>query len=339
MDSFLGINLVTPNLTLVSSPSNQLNTKQAPIDLKARSKSIMVSNNPPVPAIPAIPTEYTRLPINYKPNRPSVNSIFHLVGQWLFEAAIRYFPDKITLNDLSQAEIFSKINSHNQQNRDFVQGQAEAYGILCKIVCSTKTNEQILPEYLSRFYTLLLIGLKVPQNFGDMNSNNEYESGEILSSIIVNGYNMFKLDLEGINILHLPVLNALYAVFKLKYPMKEDSKAENKPKELIKSVFNIGSSSVTLVELKRYCIYIFSSLLCIANHFTSLPIYDKDLNQVNGQSFFSLRSKILEIFLAAMTNEQDTINLQILFGCGRLIVGEWSLDEFSKPLQTPPEGN
>ena len=28
-----------------------------------------------------------------------------------------------------------------------------------------------------------------------------------------------------------------------------------------------------------------------------------------------------------MTNEQDTINLQILFGCGKLIVGEWSLDE------------
>lgn len=31
-----------------------------------------------------------------------------------------------------------------------------------------------------------------------------------------------------------------------------------------------------------------------------------------------------------MTNEQDTVNLQLLFGCGRLIVGEWALDESKK---------
>jgi hypothetical protein len=31
-----------------------------------------------------------------------------------------------------------------------------------------------------------------------------------------------------------------------------------------------------------------------------------------------------------MTNEQDTVNLQMLFGCGRLIVGEWAMDESTK---------
>lgn len=31
-----------------------------------------------------------------------------------------------------------------------------------------------------------------------------------------------------------------------------------------------------------------------------------------------------------MTNEIDTTNLQMLFGCGRLIVGEWTLDESTK---------
>lgn len=31
-----------------------------------------------------------------------------------------------------------------------------------------------------------------------------------------------------------------------------------------------------------------------------------------------------------MTNEHDTVNLQMLFGCGRLIVGEWALDEAVK---------
>jgi hypothetical protein len=137
------------------------------------------------------------------------------------------------------------------------------------------------------------------------------------------------LDLEGVNVLLIPTLNALNAVFKLKYPQKEDTtaKTDNKPKENVRSLFNIGSSSITLVELKRYCIYIFSSLLCLPNHFNSLLIND---TVASGLSFFSLRSKILEIFLAAMTNEQDTTNLQMLFGCGRLIVGEWSLDELQK---------
>ena len=203
-------------------------------------------------------------------------------------------------------------------------GQSEAYGILCKIFCSIRTNETISAQYLSRFYSLLIIGLKVPANFGDMNPlTMEYESGEILASILVHGFNLFKIDLDGINILLVPMLNALHAIFKLKYPQKEsDPKSENRSKENVRSVFNIGSSSVTLVELKRYCICLLSSLLSLPNHFSGLNINDS-----SASNFFSLRSKILEIFLAAMTNEQDTTNLQILFGCGKLIVGEWSLDE------------
>lgn len=95
-------------------------------------------------------------------------------------------------------------------------------------------------------------------------------------------------------------------------------------------MFNIGSSSVSLVDLKHYCITIFTSLLSLSNHFSSLPVYGKDFNIVPTQSFFSIRSKILEIFLAAMTNEYDFLNLQVLFGCGRLIVGEWSIDEINR---------
>jgi len=223
--------------------------------------------------------------------------------------------------------------------REFILGQAEAYGILCKIFCSVKTGEKILPEYLSRFYSILQAGLKVPGNFGEVNLSNEYESGEILASIIVNGHNIFKLDLEGVNILHLPMLFALNAVFKLKYVFKEEQRGEvNKPKELVKSVFNIGASSVSLVDLKYYCINIFTSLLSLSNHLSLLPVYDKDFNVVPNQSFFSMRSKILEIFLAAMTNEHDFLNLQILFGCGRLIVGEWSIDEINRRMQESISG-
>ncbi len=129
---------------------------------------------------------------------------------------------------------------------------------------------------------------------GDLNpANMEYESGEILASIIANGFNLFKLDLEGVNVLLIPMLNALNAVFKLKYPQKEDlttttslasvnqaslksetGQTGNKPKEMVRSVFAIGSSTVSLVELKRFCVYIFSSLLSLPNHFGSLVLND-----------------------------------------------------------------
>ncbi len=347
---------INPTKTnLVNIPTNTTTLEQ-----KIRSKSVMVHNTttstPPLSSNLQQSTIQTNTPIIanltqlhqtdagiklqyfYKSNRPSVNSLLHLVGHWLFEAALKYFPDKSSSssnNDSSssnQSENYTKLQNNNQLNRDFVLGQAEAYGIMCKIFCSIKTNECILPEYLSRFYTILLLGLRVPSNFGDLNINNEYESGEILGSIIVNGHNLFKLDLDGINVLHLPMLNALYAVFNLKYPIKEENiKSDGlKPKELLKSVFHIGFSSISLVEMKRYCIYILSSFLCLASHLNSLPIYDRDLNPILNQSFFSLRSKVLEIFLAAISNEQDTVNLQMLFGCGRLIVGEWSLDETTK---------
>jgi hypothetical protein len=277
-----------------------------------------------------------------------------MVGQWLFEAAVKPFTDKSTYNELSQSELLKIIN------REFVYGQAEAYGILCKIICSVKSNEKIASEYLSRFYALLQLGLRVPNNLGEMNSAMEYESGEILATIIVNGCSIFKLDLDGVNILVNPMLNALSAVFKLKYPQKEEANSGTKtatslveqPQQTqqqqqqqqqqqlqqqqqqqqqikVKSVFIIGSNAVSLVELKRYCIYILSSLLSLPNHF-----YPLGLDPASSQSsnFFSLRLKLLDVLLAAISNEQDTTNLQMLFACGRLIVGERAMDEQNKRL-------
>jgi hypothetical protein len=314
VDAFLGLNLVTNNH--LSSPNSKM-INQMNLDQKNRSKSMLISSASVVSVVSnSIDATLLNLRINlYKSNRPNVNSLLHLVGQWLFDASIKHLPNE---NDQS---------SHGHYNKDYVHGQAEAFGLLCKIFCSVKTNENIMPDYLSRFYSLLSHGLRVPVNLGELNSNMEYEGGEILASIIVNGYNLFKLDLEGINVLLIPMLNALNAIFKLKYSQKEETKpSENKPKETIKTSFNIGSNTISLVELKRYCIYIFSSLLSLPNHFSSLNLFDLNANS-NSVTFFSLKSKILEIFLAAMTNEQDTVNLQNLFGCGRLIIGEWSMDE------------
>lgn len=158
-------------------------------------------------------------------------------------------------------------------------------------------------DYLSRFYALLIQGLRVPTNLGEFNTSTlEYEGGEILASIIVNGCNIFKLDLEGSSVVILPMLNTLHAVFKLKYAMREEP---NRPKELMKTVFNVGAQSVTLIELKRYCIVIFNSLLSMPNHFGQVGLND------SGLSYYSLRIKMLEIFLG--TEYNDIFFYYILF--------------------------
>ena len=43
----------------------------------------------------------------------------------------------------------------------FESGRAEALGALCRIFCSKKTGEEILPVYLARFYLAVQQGLKI----------------------------------------------------------------------------------------------------------------------------------------------------------------------------------
>ena len=44
----------------------------------------------------------------------------------------------------------------------FEAGRAEAIGALCRIFCSKKTGEEILPVYLARFYLAVQQGLVIP---------------------------------------------------------------------------------------------------------------------------------------------------------------------------------
>ena len=43
----------------------------------------------------------------------------------------------------------------------FQSGRAEAVGALCRIFCSKKTGEEMLPSYLARFYMTVQQGLTV----------------------------------------------------------------------------------------------------------------------------------------------------------------------------------
>ncbi|CAF0795146.1 unnamed protein product [Brachionus calyciflorus] len=172
---------------------------------------------------------------------------------------------------------------------EFANGQAEAIGCLCRIFCCLKTGEKVNMEYLSRFYSILTTCLNK-----QVLINDEMDSCECLFSIIINCVGFYRVDLDGSVVLLGAFLNAVQSIFKLKYTQKEQ-------------LVCIGSRSVSLTELKRSTIQLFSQII--------------SLNLVE------YKSRILEIYLSGMSNESDSLNLQLLFACGKLLIGEWVLDE------------
>ena len=66
-------------------------------------------------------------------------------------------------------------------------GRAEAVASICRILCSHKTKEEILPTYLARSYLVLYYGLQLEQD----------PSGQVLSSLLTNGVDLLRLNLVG----------------------------------------------------------------------------------------------------------------------------------------------
>lgn len=126
-------------------------------------------------------------------------------------------------------------------------GRAEAIGALCRIFCAKKTGEEILPVYLARFYVAIQQGLKIPDN---------RECEETLASILYNSSDLFRLDLDGIQVLLPSFIAALELVL-----------AEKELK--LKSNIVINKS-----ELRRASIQILLTLLALPLHFQTLPIRD-----------------------------------------------------------------
>ena len=127
------------------------------------------------------------------PNRARCNSLLHLFGSWLFEAALIDCETQFNFKtatvesganmiDRSRASSVSVTSESSlQSNRPrsatvvelpensignattdgYENGRAEALGALCRIFCSKNTDEDILPQYLARFYLILNNGLKI----------------------------------------------------------------------------------------------------------------------------------------------------------------------------------
>uniref|UniRef100_A0A8C5TZB7 Ral GTPase-activating protein subunit beta n=1 Tax=Malurus cyaneus samueli TaxID=2593467 RepID=A0A8C5TZB7_9PASS len=158
------------------------------------------------------------------PRRPKVNSILNLFGSWLFDAAFVHCKLHNGINrDSSMTAIATQASVEfrrkgSQMSTDtmasnpmfdtsefpdnYEAGRAEACGTLCRIFCSKKTGEEILPAYLSRFYMLLIQGLQIA----------DFVCHPVLASVILNSPPLFCCDLKGIDVVVPYFISALETI-------------------------------------------------------------------------------------------------------------------------------
>ncbi|XP_073825995.1 ral GTPase-activating protein subunit beta isoform X14 [Musca autumnalis] len=246
--------------------------------------------------------------------RPKCNSILHLFGEWLFEAA-HIGGDAWLMNTKKQASEASKRpSSMIMENRKgsislsqpnslndpsslpptltidkYESGRAEAIGTLCKIFCAKKTGEEILPVYLARFYMALQQCLKITES---------KECDETLASILLNSADLFRLDLDGVHVLLPSFISALEIVLPAK-----DLKIKNQAMQFNKT------------ELRRSAIQILLSILTLPLHFQTLPIRDLT-NEASERviTFIQLKPRLINILMNALQVETDAQNTHMLLG-------------------------
>ncbi|XP_074068053.1 ral GTPase-activating protein subunit beta isoform X5 [Macrotis lagotis] len=275
------------------------------------------------------------------PRRPKVNSILNLFGSWLFDAAFVHCKLHNGLNrDSSMTASFIQIllsykssittqasvefrRKGSQMSTDtmasnlmfdasefpdnYEAGRAEACGTLCRIFCSKKTGEEILPAYLSRFYMLLIQGLQIT----------DYVCHPVLASIILNSPYLFCCDLKGIDVVVPYFISALETIL----PDRELSKFK---------------TYVNPTELRRASINILLSLLPLPHHFGNVKSevvlegkfsnddsssYDKPI------TFLSLKLRLVNILIGALQTETDPNNTQMILGAMLNIVQDSALLE------------
>lgn len=269
--------------------------------------------------------------------RAKCNSILHLFGPWLFEAALincnlqaspgpQHKTDSGSAGSGSRRPVSVFGGESNRKSSDssapgdshtdrlaslspqhFQSGRAEALGALCRIFCSKKTGEEILPVYLARFYIALHQGLRqsdpaVSSSHPDMNQNssNRYQGirtgicSETAASILVNGVDLFRLDLQGVVSLVPSVLGVLECVL----PEGDLNAPSHLP--------------VTL--LRRAATHVLLSILPLPLHFQGLQVKEVGNNSGERLALSQLRPQLVNLLTNALQVEVDPANTQMLLG-------------------------
>ncbi|MGH0152348.1 UNVERIFIED_CONTAM: hypothetical protein FKN15_022143 [Acipenser sinensis] len=180
----------------------------------------------------------------------------------------------------------------NEFPDNYEAGRAEACGTLCRIFCSKKTGEEILPVYLSRYYMGLIQGLQI----GD------FICRPVLASIILNSSALFCTDLKGVDVVVPYFITALETIL----PDRELSKFK---------------AYVNPTDLRRSSILILLSLLPLPHHFGNVKSETKmegKFSNDDGSShdkpvtFLSLKLRLVNILIGALQTETDPNNTQMI---------------------------
>ncbi|CAK8674449.1 unnamed protein product [Clavelina lepadiformis] len=300
---------------------------------KKGTSSTSIPKPPPSPALSTVSSHSSTSPSTTSPSphslidmrphpassRPQCNSILHLFGEWLFDAALAGCKFEKTSRKKSPSEAGGRTTSipysitsststsvlsaaspgdnlvsnpmfdSSEFPESYEAGRAEACGTLCRLMCCKKTNELILPVYLSRFYLVLSQGL-----LGD--------SKQVLASILLNSVDLMRIDLPGVTCLLPALLSALETIL----PDKE--------LQQFKPYLNT-------TELRRTAIHLLVSMLPLPLHFTTLQIEDvQDLWAATSASggtlltFQSLKKRLLDLLMGALQCEADPVNTQMILG-------------------------
>uniref|UniRef100_UPI00398EE91E ral GTPase-activating protein subunit beta isoform X3 n=1 Tax=Pristiophorus japonicus TaxID=55135 RepID=UPI00398EE91E len=262
------------------------------------------------------------------PTRPKVNSVLNLFGQWLFDAGlvhcrlhngmnrdgsmtgittpagldVRRKPSQISTENMVANPLFDA----NEFPDNYEAGRAEACGTLCRIFCSKKTGEEILPVYLSRFYMVQIQGLQI----------NDYICRPVLASIILNSPALFCSDLKGIDVLVPYFISALETIL----PDRELSKFK---------------AYVNPTELRRASIHILLSMLPLPHHFGTVKsevllegkFSNEDSSHDKPVTFLSLKLRLVNVLIGALQTETDPNNTQMILGAMLNIVQDSALLE------------
>ncbi|XP_051562541.1 ral GTPase-activating protein subunit beta-like isoform X3 [Myxocyprinus asiaticus] len=263
------------------------------------------------------------------PTRPKVNSVLNLFGQWLFDSALVHCKLHSGLSrDSSMTALATQTGVElrrkgsqmstetmvsnpmfdaNEFPDNYESGRAEACGTLCRIFCSKKTGEEILPVFLSRFYMVLIQGLQI----------SDFICRPVLASIILNSSALFCSDLKGINVLVPYFISALETIL----PDRELSKFK---------------SYVNPTELRRASIHILLSMLPLPHHFGNVKSevllegkFSNDENSLHDKpvTFLSLKLRLVNILIGALQTETDSINTQMILAAMLNIVQDSALLE------------
>ncbi|KAK9303955.1 hypothetical protein QLX08_004534 [Tetragonisca angustula] len=263
------------------------------------------------------------------PGRPKCNSILHLFGEWLFEAAFigtdgwsQNLPQPSGASKRPSSVLVEGPSSLQEAVNDvppalcidrYESGRAEALGALCRIFCAKKTGEEILPVYLARFYQAMNHGLKVDES---------RECGETLASILLNSADLFRLDLNGVQVLVPAVISALETVL----PEKD---------------LKLKSNVVSKPDLRRASIHLLISILVLPLHFQNLTIKELPtfispmITEKNHITFAQLKSRLMNLLINALQVETDSQNTHMLLGALLLSVQDSAAAEEVEQVTQP----